>query len=141
MSVLPTRSPDPWSTTSGARRRSGRPRQRIEPADAIEGIDRGLGDLVARQFPEMWEDLSDEGRDLFVGALMEAAGRPVEDRVDAIAEVIDTWQAAWSLLYAPLDDEPYTPEERAEDEAALERLRQGDGVLLDNLIPRSGTDR
>jgi hypothetical protein len=141
MSVLPIRSPDPWRSTSGTSRRSGRPRRRIEAADAIEVIDRSLVDVVARQFPEMWEDLSDEGRGMFVRGLMEAAGSPLDDRIHAIAEVVDSWQAAWGLLYAPIDDEPYTPEERAEDEAALEQLRQGDGVPLDELIPRPGTDR
>ncbi len=141
MSVLPTRSPDPWRATSGTRRRSGRPRRRIEPADAIEVIDRSLGGVVARQFPEMWEDLSDEGRDMFVRALMEAVSRPLDDRVHAIAEVIDSWQAAWSLLYAAVDDEPYTPEEAAAADAALERLRQGHGVLLDDLIGESEPSR
>ncbi len=113
----------------------------IVAADAVEVIERGLADVVARQFPDMWEDLSDEGRDMFVRGLMEAAARPLDDRIQAIAEVVDSWQAAWSLLYAPVDDEPYTPDERAEDEAALERLRQGDGVPLETLIPRPGTDR
>lgn len=134
MGVLPTRSPDPWRSPRGTRRRSGRPARRIEPADAIEVIDRSLRDFVAGQFPEMWEELSDEGRDLFVRALMEAAARPLDDRVQAIAEVIDTWHEAWSLLYAPVDDEPYTAEDAAEDDAALESLRQGQGVPLDELI-------
>ena len=61
------------------------------------------------------------------------ASRPPDDRVDAIAEVIDSWQTAWSLLYAPIDDEPFTPEEAAAADAALERLRQGHGVLLDDI--------
>jgi hypothetical protein len=136
MRVAPTRSPDPWRSPRGTRRRSGRPARRIEPAAAIEAIDRSLRDFVAGQFPEMWEDLSDEGRDLFVHALMEAAARPPDDRIQAIAEVIDSWHEAWSLLYAPVDDEPYTAEEAAEDDAALERLRQGQGVPLDQLVPR-----
>jgi hypothetical protein len=138
MSVLPTRSPDPWRSPGGARRRSGRPRRRIEPADAIEVIDRRLGEFVALQFPEIWEDLSDEGRDMFARALMEAASRPLDDRLHAIAEVIDTWQQAWSLLYAPLDDEPYTPEEAAEADAALEGIRRGAGVPLDDLLAEDG---
>jgi hypothetical protein len=141
MSALPTRSPDPWRSPSGTRRRSGRPRRRIEPADAIEVIDRSLGEFVALQFPEVWEDLTDEGRDMFVRALMEAASRPLDDRIHAIAEVIDTWHEAWSLLYAPVDDEPYTAEEAAEDDAALERLGQGQGIALDELIPRSKPSR
>ena len=133
MSVLPTRSPDPWRATSGAGRSSGRPRRRVEPADAVEIIDRSLVDAVARQFPDMWEDLSDDGRDMFVRGLMEAASRPLDDRVHAVAEVIDSWQTAWSLLYAPVDDEPFTPDEAAAADAALERIRQGQGVLLDDL--------
>jgi hypothetical protein len=141
MSVLPTRSPDPWRSASGARLRSGRPRRRIEAADAIEVIDRSFGDFVAQQFPEMWEDLSDEGRGMFLRALMEAASRPLDDRKQAIGEVIGIWQDAWSLLYAPLDDEPYTPAERVEDDAALERLRQGHGVPLDELFPELGQSR
>ncbi len=96
---------------------------------------------MAKQFPEMWEDLSDEGRNMFVRGLMEAASRPLDDRIQAIAEVIDSWHQTWSLLYAPVDDEPYTAEEKAEVDAALERLRQGHGVLLDELISRPGTDR
>jgi hypothetical protein len=132
MSVLPTRSPDPWRATSGAGRSSGRPRRRIEPADAIEIIDRSLVDAVARQFPDMWEDLSDDGRDMFARGLMEAAARPPDDRVDAVAKVIDSWQTAWSLLYAPVDDEPFTQEEAAAADAALESVRQGRGVLRES---------
>jgi hypothetical protein len=81
----------------------------------------------------MWEDLSDDGRDMFVRGLMEAASRPLDDRVQAVAEVIDSWQTAWNLLYAPVDDEPFTPEEAAAADAAPERIRQGHGVLLDDL--------
>jgi uncharacterized damage-inducible protein DinB len=127
MTVLPTRSSDPWRSSS-ARRRGGRPRRHVEAADAIEVIDRSLTDVVARQFPEMWEDLNDEGRNMFVRDLMEAAARPLDDRIQAIAEVVDSWQGAWSLLYAPVDGEPYTAEERAQDDAALVRFRHGDGV-------------
>jgi len=143
MSVLPTRSPDPWRARSGAGGRSGRPRRRVEPADTVELIDRSLVNAVARQFPDMWEDLSDDGRDMFVRGLMEAASRPLDDRVQAVAEVIDSWQTAWSLLYAPVDDEPFTPEEAAAADAALERIRQGQGVLLDDLdlLDESEPDR
>jgi len=119
--------------TSGAGRRSGQHWRRIGLADAIEIIDRSLIEAVARPFPDMWEDLSDDGRDMFVRGLLEAASRPPADRVDAVAEVIDSWQTAWSLLYAPIDDEPFTPEEAAAADAALERVRQGHGVLLDDL--------
>jgi hypothetical protein len=52
--------------------------------------------------------------------------------------VINTWQQAWSLLYAPVDDEPCTPEESAEADAALERLGQGHGILLDELLAEDG---
>jgi hypothetical protein len=138
MSVLPAPSPDPWRSPGGSRRRGGRPRRRIEAADAIEVIDRSLGQFVARQFPEIWDDLSDEGRDMFFRALMEAASSPLDDRIHALAEVIDTWQQAWSLLYAPLDDEPYTPEEAAAADAALEGIRRGEGVPLDELLEQDG---
>jgi hypothetical protein len=141
MSVLPTRSPDPWRSPSGTRLRSGRPRRQIESADASEVIDRSLGDFVAGQFPEIWADLSDEGRDMFVRALMEAASRPLDDRIHALSDVIDTWQQAWSLLYAPVDDEPYTPEEAAEAEAALEGIRRGEGIPLDELLAEDGPSR
>lgn len=141
MSVLPTRSPDPLRATSGTSRRSGRPRRPVEPADAIQIIDRSLVDAVARQFPDMWEDLSDDGRDMFVRGLMEAASRPLDDRVQAVAEVIDSWQTAWSLLYAPVDDEPLTPEDAAAADAALESLRQGHGILLNDLVDESETGR
>ena len=109
----------------------------------MELIDRSLVNAVARQFPDMWEDLSDDGRDMFVRGLMEAASRPLDDRVQAVAEVIDSWQTAWSLLYAPVDDEPFTPEEAAAADAALERIRQGQGVLLDDLdlLDESEPDR
>lgn len=40
------------------------------------------------------------------------------------------------LLDAPPDDEPYTEEEQAEDEAALKRIEKGEGIDLDELIPR-----
>jgi len=74
----------------------------------------------------LWEDLSDDGRDIFVRGLMEAASRPLDDRVQAVAEVIDSWQTAWSLLYAPLDDEPFSPEEAAAADAAIGRPPAGD---------------
>ncbi len=141
MSVLSARSPDPWKSVGGTRRRSGRPRRRIEPADAIEVIGRSLGNFVAQQFPEIWEDLSDEGRNMFVRSLMEAASRPLDDRIQAIGEVIDSWHQAWTLLSAPVDDEPYSAEEAAEDDAALERLRQGQGVPLDELDSEPEAER
>ena len=106
-----------------------------------EVIDRSLGDFVSGQFPEIWADLSDEGRDMFVRALMEAASRPLDDRIHALSDVIDTWQQAWSLLYAPVDDEPYTPEEAAAAEAALEGIRRGEGVPLDELLAEDGPSR
>lgn len=124
MSVLPTRSPDPWMATSSVSRCSGRPRRPVEPADPIEIIDRSPVDAVARHFPDIWEDLSDDGRDMLVRGLIEAASRPLDDRVQAVAEVIDSWQTAWSLLYAPIDDELFTTEEAAAADAALDRLRQ-----------------
>jgi len=96
-----------------------------------------LRDLAAREFPELWADLSDEGREMFVRGLTEAASRPPDDRDQAVAELIQTWHEAQALLYAPVDDEPYTDEERAEDDAALERLERGEGVPLDDLFPRS----
>ena len=41
----------------------------------------------------------------------------------------------WADLFdAPLDDEPFTEEEQAAADAALERIRQGDYVLLDDLV-------
>lgn len=123
------------------RRRGRQPYRPPESSQSLEAIDRGLQDLVARQFPDLWEDLSDEGRDMFVRGLLEAAARPPEDRDQAGVEVVDSWYQAWGLLYAPLDDEPYTAEEQAEDAAALERLQRGEGVPLDGLLPRGRRNR
>ncbi len=131
-----------WRSSVGAtRRRSGKPARAPEPSKSVEAIDRGLRDLVAREFPSLWEDLSEEGQEMFARGVVEAASRPPEDRAQAVAEVIETWQEAQALLYAPADDEPYTDEERAEDDAALERLGQGEGVPLEELLPRSRRDR
>ena len=45
----------------------------------------------------------------------------------------------WADLFdAPLDDEPFTEEEQAAADAALVRFRQGDYVLLDDLIAECG---
>ncbi len=38
------------------------------------------------------------------------------------------------LIDAPLDDEPFTEEEQAAADAALERIRQGQYILLDDLV-------
>jgi hypothetical protein len=43
------------------------------------------------------------------------------------------------LIDAPLDDEPFAEEEQAAADAALERVRQGHYVLLDDLIADSIT--
>ena len=107
----------------------------------VEAIDRGLRDLVAREFPDLWEDLSEAGQEMFVRGLVEAASRPPEDHGQAVAEVIETWQEAQAMLYAPIDDEPYTDEERAEDDAAVESAAQGDNVPLEDLLPRRGRSR
>src|SRR2546429_96001 len=77
MSMPPTRLPDPWKSRTGAGPRRGRPRRKIEPAQASAAIDRGLHDFVGRSFPDLWEDLSDDGREMFVRGLMEAASRPL----------------------------------------------------------------
>ncbi|HYW28016.1 MAG TPA: hypothetical protein VE953_27840 [Terriglobales bacterium] len=42
------------------------------------------------------------------------------------------------MFDAPLDDEPFTEEEQAAADAALVRFRQGDYVLLDDLIAECG---
>jgi hypothetical protein len=55
--------------------------------------------------------------------------------------VTDIGDSDGALLDAPLDDEPYTSEEEADDDAALERVRHGHGVPLDELIPNSGQVR
>jgi hypothetical protein len=131
-----------WRSASGTtRRRTGTPARAQEPQKSVEAIDRGLRDLVAREFPDVWEDLSETGQEMFVRGLVEAASRPPEDRAQAVADVIETWREAQALLYAPIDDEPYTDEERAEDDAALERFGQGDCVPLEDLLPRDGLGR
>jgi len=130
-----------WRSAADAtRRRTGKPARAPEPSKSVEAIDRGLRDLAAREFSDLWEDLSEAGQEMFVRGLVEAASQPPEDRAQAVAEVIETWQEAQALLYAPIDDEPYTDEERAEDDAALERVGQGDFVPLEDLVPRSGRD-
>jgi hypothetical protein len=131
-----------WRSASGTtRRRTGKPARAPEPSKSVEAIDRGLRGLVAHEFPDLWEDLSEAGQELFVRGLVEAASRPPEDRAQAVAEVIETWQEAQAMLYAPIDDEPYTDEERAEDDAALEGAAQGDNVPLEDLLPRRGRNR
>lgn len=107
----------------------------------VEVIDRGVYDLVAREFPDLWEDLSEVGRDMLVRGLMQAGGRPPEDRDQALADVIETWLEAQGELYVPLDDEPYSEEEQAEDAAAIERLRRGEGVPLDEVASRGRRSR
>ena len=47
----------------------------------------------------------------------------------------------WADLFdAPLDDEPFAEEEQAAADAALERFRQGDYVLLDDLVAERDRD-
>jgi hypothetical protein len=45
------------------------------------------------------------------------------------------------LLAAPLDDEPYTAEERAEDARALAAIEQGEGVDWPEAKTRLGSGR
>ena len=130
-----------WRTRAVSGRRHGRKPGRVPRAsESVKAIDRGLRAVDEREFPDLWADLSGEGRDMFVRGLIEAASRPPDDRDEAVAEVIETWHQAHILLYAPVDDEPYTDEERAEDDAALERLGLGEGIPLDDLLPRSRRD-
>ena len=43
----------------------------------------------------------------------------------------------WADLFdAPLDDEPFTDEEQAAADEAMQRFRQGHYVLLDDLMAR-----
>jgi hypothetical protein len=39
------------------------------------------------------------------------------------------------LMSAPVEDEPYLPEERAEAEAARRAIQRGEGVDLDDFVP------
>jgi hypothetical protein len=41
---------------------------------------------------------------------------------------------------APWDDEPYTDEERAEDDAALAAYRRGEGISLEDLMAELDAD-
>jgi hypothetical protein len=128
-----------WRSASGTvRRRAGKPSRAPEPSKSVAAIDRGLRDLVAREFPDLWEDLSEAGQEMFVRGLVEAAAQPPEDRAQAVTEVIETWQEAQAMLYAPVDDEPYTDVERAEDDTALERAVQGEFIPLEDLLLRDG---
>lgn len=124
------------SAKAGSRRRSDKPRRVPKAQQSVKALDRGLYELVERQFPDLWEDLEEAGRDMFVRGVLEAASHPLEDRAQALTVVIDTWREAQRLLYLPEDDEPYTDEERAEDDAALEALERGEGTPLDDLFGR-----
>ena len=53
-------------------------------------LDRGLYELVERQFPDLWEDLEEAGREMFVRGVLEAASHPLEDRDQTLTVVIDT---------------------------------------------------
>lgn len=130
--AVPTAQVGLWRSSGGIKGRPGRPKRTTEPARASE-VDQRIHDVVAKQFPDVWQDLSDLGRDMFTRALMEAAARAPEDRDQALEHVIDTWYEAWHLLYAPEDDEPNTKEEQAEADAALESLGQGHGIPLEQL--------
>jgi len=46
-----------------------------EPSKSVEAIDRGLRDPIAREFPDLWEDLSEAGREMFAQGLVGASSR------------------------------------------------------------------
>src|SRR5215813_3363140 len=118
MGALPARSLDAWRSPTRPRGKPGPLSRVMGLPHVVEVIDRSWRETVRQHFPDMWEDLSDEGRDTFLRALMEAAARSPEDRLQAGVDVVDSWYQVWRLLYAPEDDEPYTEEEQAEDASA-----------------------
>src|SRR5215472_5771416 len=135
------RTLDPWRSRTTRAKGRRRPRRPIEAPRVVEAIDRGVYDLLAREYPELWDDLSEVGRDILIRGLMQAGGQPPEDRDQAVADVIETWLEAQEQLYVALDDEPYTEDEQAEDAAAIERLQRGEGVPLDDIAPRGKRSR
>ena len=90
-----------------------------------------LSDWAEHEFPDMWFALTEEGRAEFGRNLLEAASKPADDRESAVRVVVQAWLDTFRLLStAPLDDEPFTDEQRREVEEAEARLGRGEGVRL-----------
>jgi len=127
-----------WKASVRTPRGGRQPRGHPTSAETIDGLAQELADIVRqlaeRDFLELWDALSDRGRELFTGNVIEAASRPPEDRVRAISDVIEAWRDEWQLMVsAPLDDEPFKAEERREVEEAEEQLNRAEAVPLRRL--------
>jgi hypothetical protein len=62
----------------------------------VEGIEQRIRELAAEDVPHVWEALTEDGRDTFVGELAVAfAAAPPEDRQPALYSVIEAWHRTW----------------------------------------------
>ncbi len=132
--MIPSARARIWKAGVRTPRGGRQPRSHPTSTETIDGLAQELADsvrqLAERDYPELWDALSERGRELFTGNVIEAASRPPEDRVKAIRDVLEAWRDEWQLMVsAPLDDEPFTAKERREVEEAEEQLKRGEGVL------------
>jgi len=101
----------------------------------VDAIMAGLRRYAAEQFPDVWEELTEFGRQEFVGELVDAfVGAAPEDRNMAMGEVVEAWVRTWLIRQAPGYPEA---RERAERTAASEDLGEKT-YTLDELRARIG---
>jgi hypothetical protein len=126
-------SPASWTpATRGRSVRAGVPPKRTPPKDVARQADRFFDfafDLAKEHFDDLWDELSERGRQSFVQELVDA--RFDTDREDAIQDVIEAWYRTLELRRSPgyeeaLADAGKSPIELEETVHTIEELR---GIL------------
>lgn len=99
-------------------------------AKRLEQLTRITGDLAAEDYPELWEALTDAGKEAFAREVTEAFLKAApEDQTPAISEVIQAWLRTLLLRETPgyaeaMERVGKTPEELGERVYTLEELRE-----------------
>lgn len=72
-------------------------------AQAItERLEATVREVIAEQYPAIWDALNEVGRSLFASEVAEAyIAAPSEDRGPAIVEVLDAWHRSWLVRHDP----------------------------------------
>ncbi|MGA7912036.1 MAG: hypothetical protein WCC30_10895 [Candidatus Dormiibacterota bacterium] len=122
----------PASWTPALRRRSARagvPGKRTSSVEAARQADRIFDrafELAKENFDDLWEELTDQGRQNFVQELVDA--RFAQDHIRAMSDVIDAWYRTLELRYSQgyseaMVDAGKSPVEVEEPVHTIEELR------------------
>lgn len=101
-----------WTAPARSRSRAGRPRHGPKPepeevARAAEAYSRGLESYIAENaandFPELWEALTDAGKETFAREVADAyvTAQGPEDRAPAMARVLEAWLRTLQMRQTP----------------------------------------